>query len=446
MRSEKSSKTDSESQSSEDSGSESSDDSSSSTNHNPPDCHVTKMVAKVTTEAVQLANQIADLEVYDPAYPEMTLSAALSLFCSIMRMKDRLHEAQLLQEWEHPAVTVEEVKGYEEPLRYIGQFLLLVEQSLRRSYLRPPLRDKKYISKSPPPLPRSSGRGRPSKEPEAPPTQTQEEPTDYLINWQGAVSMVTSASQLAVLAGQLNSCVAWENSPSKVYCQECHSAENENLLLLCDGCDKGTHTYCCKPKLTTIPKGDWYCRFCSTNKSRYRSCAICDRSRGELLHCSRCPKAYHKRCLTPPLSRKPSGVWLCATCRRKSARKQQTPPISTPSPSTNHITSRKRKEDLEVCHVILGELEAHRDSWPFLEPVDRAKLPEYFRVVKKPMDFQTIRCKLRDGRYSCREAFASDSRLVFSNCLFYNEDQSKIGMAGHSMKNFFEKRWSELNR
>ena len=145
-------------------------------------------------------------------------------------------------------MTVEEVKGYEEPLLYIGQFLLLVEQSLRRSYLRPPLRDKsislptittiitisssyphyhhvtlspslphrKYISKSPPPLPRSSGRGRPSKEPEAPPTQTQEEPTDYLINWQGAVSMVTSASQLAVLAGQLNSCVAWENSPSKV--------------------------------------------------------------------------------------------------------------------------------------------------------------------------------------------------------------------------------------
>ena len=101
VRSGKSSKTDSESQSSEDSGSESSDDSSSSTNHNPPDCHVTKMVAKVTTEAVQLANQIADLEVYDPAYPEMTLSANLSLFCSIMTMKDRLHEAQLLQEVGH---------------------------------------------------------------------------------------------------------------------------------------------------------------------------------------------------------------------------------------------------------------------------------------------------------------------------------------------------------
>lgn len=30
------------------------------------------------------------------------------------------------------------------------------------------------------------------------------------------------------------------------FCQQCHSGEHESLLLLCDGCDKGTHTYCCK--------------------------------------------------------------------------------------------------------------------------------------------------------------------------------------------------------
>ena len=101
VRSEKSSKTDSESQSSDDSGSDSSDDSSPSTNHNPTEDHVTKMVVEATTEAAQLANQIADLEVYDPGYPEVTLAATLSLFCGIVEMKDRLHEAQLLQEVGH---------------------------------------------------------------------------------------------------------------------------------------------------------------------------------------------------------------------------------------------------------------------------------------------------------------------------------------------------------
>lgn len=40
-------------------------------------------------------------------------------------------------------------------------------------------------------------------------------------------------------------------------CQFCHSGDNEDKLLLCDGCDKGYHTYCFKPKMDNIPDGDW---------------------------------------------------------------------------------------------------------------------------------------------------------------------------------------------
>ncbi len=46
------------------------------------------------------------------------------------------------------------------------------------------------------------------------------------------------------------------------YCQMCRKGDNEDLLLLCDGCDKGCHTYCHKPKITNIPEGDWYCPAC----------------------------------------------------------------------------------------------------------------------------------------------------------------------------------------
>lgn len=42
----------------------------------------------------------------------------------------------------------------------------------------------------------------------------------------------------------------------------CKKGDNEDLLLLCDGCDKGCHTYCHKPKITSIPEGDWYCPAC----------------------------------------------------------------------------------------------------------------------------------------------------------------------------------------
>lgn len=40
-------------------------------------------------------------------------------------------------------------------------------------------------------------------------------------------------------------------------CQFCQSGENEDKLLLCDGCDRGYHTYCFKPQMTSVPEGDW---------------------------------------------------------------------------------------------------------------------------------------------------------------------------------------------
>ena len=47
----------------------------------------------------------------------------------------------------------------------------------------------------------------------------------------------------------------------------CRKGDNEDLLLLCDGCDKGCHTYCHKPKITCIPEGDWYCPACISKVS-----------------------------------------------------------------------------------------------------------------------------------------------------------------------------------
>lgn len=44
--------------------------------------------------------------------------------------------------------------------------------------------------------------------------------------------------------------------------------------------------------------------------------------------------------------------------------------------------------------VLLAELERHQDAWPFLTPVNLKSVPGYKKVIKKPMDFSTIREKL----------------------------------------------------
>ena len=41
-------------------------------------------------------------------------------------------------------------------------------------------------------------------------------------------------------------------------------------MLLCDGCDQGFHTYCLRPRLFTVPSGDWYCPDCKEKNEPWR--------------------------------------------------------------------------------------------------------------------------------------------------------------------------------
>uniref|UniRef100_A0A663LLU3 Bromodomain adjacent to zinc finger domain 2B n=1 Tax=Athene cunicularia TaxID=194338 RepID=A0A663LLU3_ATHCN len=105
---------------------------------------------------------------------------------------------------------------------------------------------------------------------------------------------------------------------------------------------------------------------------------------------------------------------------------------------------RDDSKDLAICSMILSELETHEDAWPFLLPVNLKLVPGYKKVIKKPMDFSTIRDKLSSGQYPNLEAFSLDVRLVFDNCETFNEDDSDIGRAGHNMRKYFEKKWTEI--
>nr|XP_060633585.1 bromodomain adjacent to zinc finger domain protein 2B isoform X11 [Anolis sagrei ordinatus] len=266
--------------------------------------------------------------------------------------------------------------------------------------------------------------------------------------WRRALSEARSAAQVALCIQQLQKSIAWEKSIMKVYCQICRKGDNEELLLLCDGCDKGCHTYCHRPKISCIPDGDWFCPACIAKASGQTLKVKKNQIRGKK---SNENKKGKKLPLTVEVDEEDSASTSSSVKRGKvDSKKRKTDENLSTSPSKQETVSpvkkakRDESKDAAMCSMLLSELETHEDAWPFLLPVNLKHVPGYRKVIKKPMDFSTIRDKLNSGQYPNLEAFAVDVRLVFDNCETFNEDDSDIGRAGHNMRKHFEKKWTEI--
>ncbi|XP_033087267.1 bromodomain adjacent to zinc finger domain protein 2B isoform X17 [Trachypithecus francoisi] len=265
--------------------------------------------------------------------------------------------------------------------------------------------------------------------------------------WRRALSEARSAAQVALCIQQLQKSIAWEKSIMKVYCQICRKGDNEELLLLCDGCDKGCHTYCHRPKITTIPDGDWFCPACIAKASgqtlKIKKLHVKGKKTNE-------SKKGKKVTLTGDTEDEDSASTSSSLKRgnkdlKKRKMEENTSINLSKQESFTSVKKPKRDDskDLALCSMILTEMETHEDAWPFLLPVNLKLVPGYKKVIKKPMDFSTIREKLSSGQYPNLETFALDVRLVFDNCETFNEDDSDIGRAGHNMRKYFEKKWTD---
>uniref|UniRef100_A0A3Q3LFB7 [histone H3]-trimethyl-L-lysine(4) demethylase n=1 Tax=Mastacembelus armatus TaxID=205130 RepID=A0A3Q3LFB7_9TELE len=64
--------------------------------------------------------------------------------------------------------------------------------------------------------------------------------------------------------------VSTRSSIDLYLCLVCGRGDEEDRLLLCDGCDDSYHTFCLIPPLQDVPKGDWRCPKCVAECSKPR--------------------------------------------------------------------------------------------------------------------------------------------------------------------------------
>ncbi|KAL4147399.1 hypothetical protein PRNP1_011155 [Phytophthora ramorum] len=95
---------------------------------------------------------------------------------------------------------------------------------------------------------------------------------------------------------------------------------------------------------------------------------------------------------------------------------------------------------------LLTKLMDSEYGWTFNNPVDPVQwnIPDYFDIIKCPMDLGTIKKRLESEHYNSVEAFAGDVRLVFENCIAYNSSTNKFNIAAKQLLASFNKSLASL--
>jgi len=104
--------------------------------------------------------------------------------------------------------------------------------------------------------------------------------------------------------------------------------------------------------------------------------------------------------------------------------------------------------DLASCRLLINRMLTAPSYWTryvksFREPVDPSKdhVPNYFDVVKRPMDLKTIQAKMDRNEYKTADEFEKDVRQIFQNAYEYWQREDEVFKECERFEAFFNNQW-----
>lgn len=121
---------------------------------------------------------------------------------------------------------------------------------------------------------------------------------------------------------------------------------------------------------------------------------------------------------------------------KRPNRSDQVPTVNKPMTSAQH----------RHLAAALRALKRLKDASWFLHPVDAVKLniPDYYHVIKNPMDLSTIDKKHAAQGYFTVDAFVADFDLIVSNCISYNGRDSPFAEMANNLRKQLDKHLQRL--
>ncbi|XP_041131948.1 bromodomain adjacent to zinc finger domain protein 1A-like [Polyodon spathula] len=172
-------------------------------------------------------------------------------------------------------------------VHYLALALSQIEQGIERKFLKPPLGDEDLKKDQ------KGKRKEDKKKKDEDQSSEKDDASDsgrvhktVLDRWRESLSSCSSLSQVFLHLSTLDRSIMWSKSILNARCKMCRKKGDAENMLLCDGCDRGHHIYCIRPKLKSIPQGDWFCPECRPKQrsrrlsSRQRSSVDSDEEQG----------------------------------------------------------------------------------------------------------------------------------------------------------------------
>ncbi|KAB7494155.1 Nucleosome-remodeling factor subunit [Armadillidium nasatum] len=141
--------------------------------------------------------------------------------------------------------------------------------------------------------------------------------------------------------------------------------------------------------------------------------------------CEKCEDWYHGKCIGIMQAEADDiDDYICPKCE---------PDNKWNRPCQKKLTDKDYTELKKVAKLLIQ----HKNAWPFLEPVDQSEVPDYYKVVKQPMDLKAVERKVQQRKYKNLFEFVGDVMLVFDNCRAYNPPNSSFFSCANNLEGFF---------
>uniref|UniRef100_A0A8C0HCW6 histone acetyltransferase n=1 Tax=Chelonoidis abingdonii TaxID=106734 RepID=A0A8C0HCW6_CHEAB len=86
---------------------------------------------------------------------------------------------------------------------------------------------------------------------------------------------------------------------------------------------------------------------------------------------------------------------------------------------------------------LLAQIKTHPSAWPFMEPVKKLEAPDYYEIIRFPIDLKSMTERLKNRYYVTKKLFIADLQRIITNCREYNPHDSDYCKCANTLEKFF---------